>query len=155
MAYKGDGERLVATMSNWQDNPALQRRFDYSFGAYVTFLGWTRDGGFPDEREPEGAPLEDRAKFTWDHSGAVREEFLCFEDYVAYRRFEARGRERVVGGSGVRRGAQEPGGFQPAGAPLEERAKAAWNGSAELRGEFLDFEDYLAWRMREQASAGG
>lgn len=33
--------------------------------------------------------------------------------------------------------------------PLEERAKAQWDASADLRGEFTSFESYLAFRKNE------
>lgn len=46
--------------------------------------------------EDANAPIENRAKATWESDPKVREEFVSFESYLAFRKAEASGRVRVL-----------------------------------------------------------
>lgn len=85
------------------------------------------------------------AESVWAADDSVRSEFVVKNDYLAFRRAEAKGLSRAVG-RGVSAFVTVPVQTPAPGQPNSE-----WDGDAGLRAEFGgDKEAYLALRRAEQ-----
>ena len=68
---------------------------DYSARAEEEERGRRRVADEPSSRDTYG--IEHSARRAWEQSPSLREEFTCFEAFLAVRKAEARGAVRIIG----------------------------------------------------------